>query len=69
MATGTVKFYDVSRGYGTITPSDPGYEVHVPLEAIERAGWESLCVGQRLKYDLALNATGWPIADNLSLLH
>ncbi|WMT92568.1 cold shock domain-containing protein [Pelagibacterium sp. H642] len=69
MATGTVKFYDQSQGYGTIEPSDHGHDVHVPWEAIERAGWALLNVGQRLSYDVALNATGWPIAANLSVIH
>lgn len=69
MAIGTVKFFDPSRGFGIVTPSDDGADLYVSVDAVERAGWSTLSVGERLHYDRMTADNGRPFADNLSRLH
>src|SRR6266545_3791373 len=49
MATGTVKWFNPSKGYGFIAPQDGGKDVFVHISAVERAGLTSLNEGQALK--------------------
>jgi CspA family cold shock protein len=42
MATGTVKFFNIDRGYGFIQPSDGSTDVFVHISAVQRAGYSSL---------------------------
>ena len=53
MATGTVKFFNTSKGFGFIQPSDGGNDVFVHISAVERAGMSSLVEGQKVSYDVA----------------
>ncbi|MFZ5670397.1 MAG: cold-shock protein [Pseudomonadota bacterium] len=52
MATGTVKWFNATKGYGFIQPDDGGADVFVHISAVERAGMRSLNEGQKLSYEL-----------------
>jgi len=52
MATGTVKWFNGTKGYGFIQPDDGGRDVFVHISAVERAGMSSLTEGQRVSYEL-----------------
>jgi CspA family cold shock protein len=53
MATGTVKWFNLQKGFGFIEPSDGGKDVFVHISAVERAGLSSLKEGQKVKYEIA----------------
>lgn len=55
MSTGTVKWFNSTKGYGFIKPEDGGSDVFVHITAVERAGMRALNEGQRLSYELATN--------------
>lgn len=52
MATGTVKWFNPTKGYGFIQPQDGSKDVFVHISAVQRAGMSSLSEGQRLSYEL-----------------
>lgn len=52
MADGTIKWYNQTKGYGFIQPSDGGKDVFVHATAVERAGMTSLAEGQTISYEL-----------------
>lgn len=52
MATGTVKWFNTTKGYGFIQPEDGGKDVFVHISAVERAGLRGLNEGQRVSFDL-----------------
>ncbi len=52
MATGTVKWFNPTKGYGFIQP-ESGSDVFVHISALEKAGLRTLNEGQRVNYDLA----------------
>jgi CspA family cold shock protein len=52
MATGTVKWYNSTKGYGFIEPSDGGKDVFVHVSAVEGAGLNGLNEGQKISYDV-----------------
>ena len=52
MATGTVKFFDSTRGFGFIQPDDGSKDVFVHKTAVDRAGMEPLTDGQRIQYEI-----------------
>src|SRR6516164_4810549 len=51
MATGTVKWFNRTKGYGFIQPQDGGRDVFVHISAVERAGLSSLNEGQTIEYE------------------
>ncbi len=68
MATGTVKFFNHSRGYGFIEPSEGGKDVFVHATAVERAGIPPLTEGQTINYEVETDArSGKTAATNLSV--
>ncbi|KPF84855.1 cold-shock protein [Brevundimonas sp. AAP58] len=52
MATGTVKWYNSTKGYGFIEPSDGGKDVFVHVSAVEGAGMNGLNEGQTISYEV-----------------
>lgn len=65
MATGTVKWFNASKGYGFIAPEDGGKDVFVHVSAVERAGLSGLKEGQRVEFDVVPGRDGRTAADNL----
>jgi CspA family cold shock protein len=66
MSTGTVKWYNETKGYGFIQPDDGGKDVFVHATALERAGMRGLREGQKLTYELQTDQrTGKTSAVNL----
>ena len=55
MATGTVKWFNPTKGYGFIQPKDGGRDVFVHISAVERAGLSSLNEGQTIEYEIVSN--------------
>jgi CspA family cold shock protein len=51
MAKGTVKWFNMQKGYGLISPDDGGKDVFVHISAVERAGMDGLRDGQKVLYD------------------
>ncbi len=53
MASGTVKWFNATKGYGFITPDEGGKDVFVHITAVQAAGLQGLNDGQRVSYELA----------------
>jgi len=51
MATGTVKWFNDSKGYGFITPDNGGDDLFAHFSAIQGSGFKSLTEGQKVQYD------------------
>jgi CspA family cold shock protein len=52
MATGTVKWFNATKGFGFIQPDDGGADVFVHISAVERAGMRSLDEGDKVSFEL-----------------
>ena len=52
MDTGTVKWFNETKGYGFIQPDDGGKDVFVHISAVERAGLRNLVEGQKISYEV-----------------
>jgi len=66
MATGTVKWFNTTKGYGFIVPQDGGKDVFVHITAVQAAGLRGLNEGQQLSYDIEMER-GEAAATNLKL--
>jgi CspA family cold shock protein len=69
MATGTVKWFNVQKGFGFIAPDDGGSDAFVHISAVERAGMNDLREGQKLEFELVSDRkSGKMSADKLKSL-
>lgn len=65
MPTGTVKFFNDTKGYGFIAPDGGGNDAFVHISAVEAGGMRSLQEGQRVGYDLEQDRRGKMAATNI----
>ncbi len=66
MATGTVKWFNATKGFGFIQPDGGGQDVFVHISAVERAGLRGLNEGQKVSYELVADQKrGKSSAENL----
>lgn len=66
MASGTVKWFNPTKGYGFIQPQSGGKDVFVHISAVERAGLRSLNEGQQVEYEI-VSSRGKESAENLKV--
>lgn len=68
MATGTVKFFNTTKGFGFIQPDDGATDVFVHITALERSGLRGLDDGQKVTFDVVADRrSGKNAADNVQL--
>lgn len=66
MSTGTVKFFNTTKGFGFIQPDEGGADVFVHISAVERSGMHTLVEGQKVTFDVVKdNRSGKNAAENL----
>jgi len=68
MATGTVKWFNPTKGFGFIQPADGSKDAFVHISAVERAGLNTLREGQKVSYELRPGQNGKSSAENLALI-
>ncbi|TDJ14978.1 MAG: cold-shock protein [Gammaproteobacteria bacterium] len=68
MSVGTVKWFNPSKGYGFVEPSDGSKDVFIHISALERAGISSLNEGQKIEYELVPGNNGKTSADSVKLV-
>ncbi len=64
MATGTVKWFNPTKGFGFICPDNGGADIFVHISAVEKAGFRSLNENEKVSYDL-ITEKGKTSAGNL----
>jgi len=67
MTTGTVKWFNPTKGYGFIEPEDGGKDAFVHISAVQRAGMDTLTEGQKVNFELQEGHNGKSSAENLSV--
>jgi len=65
MATGTVKWFNTTKGYGFITPEDGGSDVFVHISAVQQSGLQGLNEGQKVQFELQEQRNGKMAAEEL----
>lgn len=68
MTTGTVKWFNPTKGYGFIEPEDGSKDAFVHISAVQRAGLSGLREGQKVEFDLVPGQNGKSSAENLVAL-
>ena len=68
MTTGTVKWFNPTKGYGFIEPSDGSKDAFVHISALQQAGLTTLNEGQKVEYELVPGQGGKSSAENLVVL-
>lgn len=67
MASGTVKWFNLKKGFGFIVPDGGGSDVFVHISAVEKSGLQGLDEGQKLTYELAPDRQGRMTAVELKI--
>lgn len=65
MASGTVKWFNTTKGYGFIAPDDGGKDIFVHISAVEQSGMTGLADNQKVEFELASGRDGREMATNL----
>ena len=65
MATGIVKWFNPTKGYGFIQPQDGSKDVFVHISAVQQSGLQSLDEGQTVEYEIVPGRNGKSSAENL----
>ena len=65
MPSGTVKWFNATKGFGFIVPDDGSKDAFVHISAVERAGLSGLREGQKVSYELVTGRNGRTSAENL----
>ncbi len=68
MATGTVKWFNPTKGYGFIEPSEGGKDVFVHISAVQNAGLTGLADGQKVNYEIETDRQGRSSAGAIELI-
>lgn len=68
MASGNVKWFNETKGYGFIKPDDGSNDVFVHISAVQDAGLKTLIEGQKLEYDVGPGRNGKHAASNLKAM-
>ena len=68
MATGAVKWFNPTKGFGFIEPEDGSNDAFVHISAVERAGLSSLNEGQKVSYELRPGQNGKSSAEDLKIV-
>ena len=68
MPTGTVKWFNTTKGFGFIEPSDGGKDVFVHISAVERSGLSGLADNQKVSYELEDGRDGRQMAGDIKPL-
>lgn len=68
MPTGTVKWFNQTKGFGFIEPDDGGKDVFVHISAVERAGMTTLADNQKVSFEMTEGRDGRTLADELKAL-
>lgn len=65
MASGTVKWFNTTKGYGFIQPDDGSKDVFVHISAVQKAGMQGLNEGDKIEYDMERGREGKVSAGNI----
>jgi cold shock protein len=68
MATGTVKWFNSTKGFGFIAPDSGGSDVFVHISAVERAGLSGLADNQKVSFEVETGRNGREAAADLKLV-
>jgi CspA family cold shock protein len=68
MATGTVKWFNPTKGYGFIEPEDGSKDAFVHISAVERSGLDRLTEGQKVSFELVPGRDGKMAAENIKVV-
>lgn len=68
MATGTVKWFNPTKGYGFIQPDDGSKDAFVHISAVEKAGLGGLIEGQRVQFELERGRNGKMAVSTISVV-
>ncbi|MCR4376502.1 MAG: cold-shock protein [Rhodospirillales bacterium] len=68
MATGTVKWFNTTKGFGFITPDEGGADAFVHISAVQRSGMQTLNEGQKVQFELQEQRNGKMAAEDLVAL-